>query len=83
MTCMKVIFFLSMEVNCNILYFAAKLTITLLDVNDNPPHFTPSDVYHANVPESSQPGFEVKRVEAVDIDKNPGPVRYVIYERGI
>ena len=58
-----------------VFYSTAKLTITLLDVNDNPPYFLPDDVYDANVPENSQVGFEVKRVEAVDVDKNPGPVR--------
>ena len=56
-------------------FFAATLTITLLDVNDNAPVFQPSDKYTSLVPESSTVGFEVKRVEAVDIDKNVLPIR--------
>lgn len=54
----------------------ALLFITLLDVNDNPPEFQPSNVYYARISEASKPGIEVKQVFAVDHDKNNGPLVY-------
>ena len=59
---------------CSLLV-SALLTITLLDVNDNPPEFIPSDVYDdVMFPESSPMGYEVERVEAIDRDKNSKPI---------
>ena len=54
----------------------AELTITLLDVNDNPPQFLPSDVYYARISEASRTGSEVKQVQAVDADKSHGIISY-------
>lgn len=56
----------------------AILMIVLDDINDNPPHFTPSSYYTARVSEAAKPGTEVVRVVAVDYDKNPGPIQYLM-----
>lgn len=52
--------------------------MVLQDVNDNPPEFIPSSVYHARISEASQPGIEVKQVLAVDRDKNSNLVSYYL-----
>ena len=58
-----------------VLFSIALLTITLLDVNDNPPEFIPSDVYDdVSFPESSPIGYSVVRVDAIDRDKNTDPI---------
>jgi len=44
-----------------------KVTITLTDVNDNPPKF-PQSVYQMSVSEAAVPGEEVGRVKAKDPD---------------
>ncbi|NXY67025.1 CAD11 protein, partial [Glareola pratincola] len=44
-----------------------KVTITLTDVNDNPPKF-PQSVYQMSVSEAAVPGEEVGRVKAKDLD---------------
>uniref|UniRef100_A0A8D0G6Q3 Cadherin 11 n=1 Tax=Sphenodon punctatus TaxID=8508 RepID=A0A8D0G6Q3_SPHPU len=44
-----------------------KVTITLTDVNDNPPKF-PQSVYQMSISEASIPGEEVGRVKAKDPD---------------
>ena len=57
-------------------FFTAKLTILLSDINDNPPQFIPSSTYKSRISEASQPGIEVKQVLAVDKDKSSGTVNY-------
>ena len=58
-----------------VLFSIALLTITLLDVNDNPPEFIPSDVDDdVSFPESSPIGYSVVRVDAIDRDKNTDPI---------
>ena len=65
----------------NKVFVPAELTITLMDVNDNPPQFIPSDVYHARISEASHSGTEVKQVQAVDADKTHGKIAYYMVRR--
>lgn len=46
------------------------LTITVLDANDNPPDFLPSNIYRVNVSEGVPLDTEVLTVKATDKDKN-------------
>ena len=57
----------------------ATLVITVLDVNDNPPIFQPNTWYKTSISEASLPGAEITKVIAIDIDKNPGPIKYYIH----
>ena len=63
-------------------HFPATLTVTLTDVNDNPPVFTPSDTYVTTVSEAANPGAEVTRVLATDRDTTPGQIKYYIPDSG-
>ncbi|CAH1794571.1 unnamed protein product [Owenia fusiformis] len=56
----------------------AILVIELLDVNDNPPEFQPSNIYMAAVSEASSVGATVTKVDALDRDKNNGQMAYRI-----
>lgn len=49
----------------------ATLTVTLQDVNDNPPEFLPGPQYHVNVSEGREVNDLVITVSAVDKDKRP------------
>lgn len=51
------------------LIFVATLTLTLLDVNDEPPEFLPGPQYHVNVSEGREVNDLVITVAAVDKDK--------------
>lgn len=51
------------------LIFVATLTVTLLDVNDEPPEFLPGPQYHVNVSEGREVNDLVITVAAVDKDK--------------
>lgn len=53
----------------------ALLYITLLDVNDNPPEWVPSDVFSASISEIASAGDEVKQVTAIDRDMNTGAIK--------
>ena len=57
---------------------AAKLTVVLDDINDNPPVFTPSGTYTAQISEASQSGLNVKQLLATDADKDSTPIKYYI-----
>ncbi|XP_014770934.2 cadherin-23 [Octopus bimaculoides] len=46
------------------------LKITILDANDNPPDFEPSNIYYANVSEALPIDSEVLTVKATDRDTN-------------
>lgn len=57
----------------------ARLTINVLDVNDNPPRFRPFGVsnFTEKILEGAQPGTTLLSVSAVDPDKGPnGQVTY-------
>ncbi|KAK1163552.1 cadherin-11-like isoform X1 [Acipenser oxyrinchus oxyrinchus] len=57
-----------------------KVTITLTDVNDNPPKF-PQSVYAMSVSEASVPGEEVGRIKAKDPDMGEnGLISYRVLE---
>lgn len=61
-------------------FVAARLTINVLDVNDNAPRFRPFGVsnYTEKILEGAQPGTTLLSVSAVDPDK--GPNGQVIYQ---
>lgn len=44
------------------------LVVTVSDLNDNPPVFSEKGVYTADLPSSSNPGYNVKQVVAMDAD---------------
>lgn len=55
---------------------AAKVTVTIVNVNDEDPKFEKQS-YNATVEENSQPGTRVTVVKAVDKDEGPfGDVTY-------
>uniref|UniRef100_A0A8C9AJH2 Protocadherin-16 n=1 Tax=Prolemur simus TaxID=1328070 RepID=A0A8C9AJH2_PROSS len=57
---------------------AVPVTVTILDVNDNPPVFTQAS-YHVAVPEDTPVGAELLHVEASDADPGPhGLVRFTL-----
>ncbi|XP_053555546.1 cadherin-11 [Bombina bombina] len=57
-----------------------KVTITLTDVNDNPPKF-PQSAYPMSVSEAAVPGDEVGRIKAKDLDIGEnGLIKYRILE---
>ena len=57
------------------------LVVTVSDVNDNPPIFTEKGLYTADLPSSSNPGYNVKQVAAMDADDGlNGQVRYSLQE---
>lgn len=61
-------------------FIAARLTINVLDVNDNAPRFRPFGVsnFTEKILEGAQPGTTLLSVSAVDPDK--GPNGQVIYQ---
>lgn len=64
----------------NTSFFTARLTINVLDVNDNAPRFRPYGVtnFTEKILEGAQPGTTLLSVSAVDPDK--GPNGLVIYQ---
>lgn len=63
------------------LFTEGTLTVTVSDVNDNPPIFTEKGVYTADLPSSSNPGYNVKQVSAMDADDElNAQVRYSLQE---
>lgn len=64
----------------NTTFFTARLTINVLDVNDNTPRFRPFGVsnFTEKILEGAQPGTTLLSVSAVDPDK--GPNGQVIYQ---
>lgn len=64
----------------NTTFFTARLTINVLDVNDNAPRFRPFGVsnFTEKILEGAQPGTTLLSVSAVDPDK--GPNGQVIYQ---
>lgn len=63
----------------NIIFLLARLTINVLDVNDNAPRFRPFGVtnFTEQILEGAQPGTTLLSVSAVDPDKGPnGQVTY-------
>lgn len=59
------------EINNNNFTSKAKLTVHLNDVNDNSPEFT-EQTYKAYVQENANIGTTILRVEAQDVDREPG-----------
>ncbi|XP_032221364.2 cadherin EGF LAG seven-pass G-type receptor 2 isoform X2 [Nematostella vectensis] len=55
----------------------AQITITLLDINDNPPKFSQEE-YHTSIAENSRWGTSVLQVKAIDPDSGPTNVVYSI-----
>ena len=54
--------------------------MTVSDANDNPPIFT-EELYTADLPSSSNPGYNVKQVVAMDADDGiNGQVTYSLQE---
>lgn len=64
----------------NTFFIIARLTINVLDVNDNAPRFRPFGVsnFTEKILEGAQPGTTLLSVSAVDPDK--GPNGQVIYQ---
>lgn len=64
------------------LFLAAKLTVNVLDVNDNTPRFRPFGVtvFSQRIIEGATPGTTLLSVSAVDPDKGPnGLITYSLH----